>query len=467
MRVTIEPSIARGVVSAPPSKSMAHRMLICAGLAHKLEPCCIFGLEDSQDILATIDCLNALGACVNRQDDCAMVYGIDPSVVRAGDVLPCRECGSTLRFFVPLCLLLNKPLTLTGSETLMSRPMSVYEDICRQQGLTFYHDDQGIHVQGPLHADTFCIPGNISSQFISGLLFALPLLRENSRIELTGTVESRPYIDMTIEALSLFGVAVTWENDTTLTILGNQRYKDITVHVEGDYSNAAFLEALNYLDKARATALPAATLAFLNAGTTYREGCAASERSSIQTPSAAPTRNGNASEQSFVRMSQASGSANVQVHGLRESSLQGDAAYQRLFPALASGTPTISLANCPDLGPILMAVAAANNGATFTNCARLAIKESNRGEAMAQELAKFGATTTISADNNTIVVAPGMFHTPYQPLCGHNDHRIVMALATLASAVGGTIEDAQAVQKSFPSYFEHLAQLGVTLHTEE
>ena len=157
----------------------------------------------------------------------------------------------------------------------------------------------------------------------------------------------------------------------------------------------------------------------------------------------------------------------VRVTGLRADSLQGDRAYQELFPALAAGAPTISLADCPDLGPILMAVAAANNGATFTNCKRLAIKESNRGQAMAQELAKFGAAITVSDDRDNIVVQAGALRAPSLPLDGHNDHRIVMALATLACAVGGTITGAQAVDKSFPDYFERLKQLGVDLCLED
>ena len=122
------------------------------------------------------------------------------------EVLPCRECGSTLRFFVPLCLLLDKPLTLTGSETLMSRPMSVYEEICANQGLSYTQDAQGIHVCGPLQPDTFKVAGNISSQFISGLLFALPLMHGTSTIELIPPVESRPYIDMTLALMRRYGI---------------------------------------------------------------------------------------------------------------------------------------------------------------------------------------------------------------------------------------------------------------------
>ena len=474
MRVTIKPSMPHGNVCAPPSKSMAHRMLICAGLAQKSEPSLIFGLEDSQDILATIDCLNVLGAGINRQNDCAAIYGIDSSAVRENNVLPCRECGSTLRFFVPLCLLQDKPLTLTGSATLMSRPMDVYRAICQQQGLHFSQDDQGIHVQGPLRAGTFTVPGNISSQFISGLLFALPLLDASSTINVVPPVESRPYINMTIEALSLFGVRVNWENDATLHIPGNQRYQSITAHVEGDYSNAAFLEALNYVGTQRAEgtgAAPSAAPVTNAAADKLPVATAAAETTAEAVEAARATAAALATATAAAARATATVDGNptpaVRVTGLRADSLQGDLAYQDLFPALAAGTPTISLADCPDLGPVLMAVAAANNGATFTNCKRLAIKESNRGQAMAQELAKFGIAVTVSNDTNTIVVQPGALHAPSLPLDGHNDHRIVMALATLACAVGGTITGAQAVDKSFPDYFERLTQLGVDLCLED
>ena len=409
MRVTIAPSAAHGTVAAPPSKSMAHRMLICAGLTHQSEPSVVRGLEPSQDVMATIDCLRVLGACVNRDYGGTLVYGIEPSVVNPNEVLPCRECGSTLRFFVPLCLLLDKPLTLTGSETLMSRPMSVYEEICANQGLSYTQDAQGIHVCGPLQPDTFKVAGNISSQFISGLLFALPLMHGTSTIELIPPVESRPYINMTLEALRLFGVKTTWLDQNTLFIPGDQEYQPRNIRVEGDFSNAAFLEALNYM----------------------------------------------------------AADANVCVTGLKENSLQGDSVYLQHFPALRAGTPTIDLGDCPDLGPVLMAVAAACNGATFTSCKRLAIKESNRGQAMAEELAKFGIAVRISTDQDTIVVEPGTLSTPTQVLNGHNDHRIVMALATLATITGGTIEGAQAVNKSFPSYFERLAKLGIDVTLEE
>ena len=352
MRVTIKPSTPHGNVCAPPSKSMAHRMLICAGLAHKSEPSLIFGLEDSQDILATIDCLNVLGAGINRQNDCAAIYGIDSSAVRENNVLPCRECGSTLRFFVPLCLLQDKPLTLTGSPTLMSRPMDVYRAICQQQGLLFSQDEQGIHVQGPLHAGTFTIPGNISSQFISGLLFALPLLDANSTINVVPPVESRPYINMTIEALSLFGVRVNWENGTTLHIPGNQRYQNITAHVEGDYSNAAFLEALNYVGKQHAEGIGAAPAALAvhtasstvtaTRATTAVEATAAAAR--VTTTSPATAAAARATVAAANNPAPAATPA-VRVTGLRADSLQGDRAYQELFPALAAGAPTISLAD--------------------------------------------------------------------------------------------------------------------------
>ena len=455
MRVSISPSKARGSVEAPPSKSMAHRLLICAGLASKLEPSIIHGIENSQDILATIDCLNVLGAGITQQESATVVYGIDSTAVQANDVLPCRECGSTLRFFVPLCLLFDKPLSLTGSPTLLSRPMGVYQDICREQGLHFSQNEQGIQVQGPLRAGAFEVPGNISSQFISGLLFALPLLQGTSTITLVPPVESRPYIDMTIQALSSFGVQVNWENDTTLTVPGGQRYHNTTLRVEGDYSNAAFFEALNYVGENGKNKVQVTDLLedSLQGDSIYRE--------------LFPLLAGTSSADTSASLAPASTAA-TPVGTYPTPSPTSASAYPTSSPAsFPVSFPTISLANCPDLGPVLMAVAAANNGAVFTHCARLALKESNRGHAMAQELAKFGIRVDISPDEDTITVHPGTLCAPRETLCGHNDHRIVMALAVLACAVGGTIKGAQAVSKSFPCFFEYLSRLGVELFIEK
>ena len=204
--------------------------------------------------------------------------------------------------------------------------------------------------------------------------------------------------------LALFGVDIQWLDDKTLFIKGGQTYHAHEATVEGDYSNAAFFEALKLF--------------------------------------------GN----------------EVNVTGLLETSSQGDKAYIKFFEMLSKGTPTIHIGDCPDLGPILMAVAAAKNGAVFTGTKRLKIKESDRGTVMAEELAKFGVSVTVHEDS--IVVYPMRFHKPTEILCGHNDHRIVMSLATLLTITGGTIDGAEAVKKSFPEYFDMIQALGAKLTIE-
>ena len=241
MKVTISQSHAKGSLWAPPSKSMAHRLLIAAGLA--LGESIIQGVAPSEDILATIDCLRALGAECHYENDTVTVTGIGGKIKQENTTLFCRECGSTLRFFVPIALLSENSTVFTGSERLLSRPMSVYEEICQQQNLVFEHHASRILVKGKLSSGNYTVPGNISSQFISGLLFALPLLDNNSTITVTEPIESRSYIDLTIKALADFGVLIRWQNRNTLLIQGNQTYLAQQTRVEGDYSNAAFFSA--------------------------------------------------------------------------------------------------------------------------------------------------------------------------------------------------------------------------------
>ena len=399
MNITILPSLLSGTVKAPPSKSMAHRLLIAAGLARGTSEIC--GIADSEDVSATLDLLTALGAECRKQGDAVTVTGIDPRTALATGVSSCRECGSTLRFFIPLCLLSDKEMTLSGSERLFARPLDIYEDICREQGLTFRRDTASVTLKGPLKPGTFTLRGDVSSQFISGLLFALPLLGGDSTIRLLPPVESRSYIDMTLDALAAFGVRATWLDELTLAVPGNQAYTARAASVEGDYSNAAFFLALRTLGM------------------------------------------------------------DVTVTDLPATTRQGDSICETYFDTLDKGTPTLTIGDCPDLGPILMAVAAAKHGCVLTETSRLAIKESDRGAVMAEELAKFGVRIDRTAD--TITVHGGTLRAPTAPLSGHNDHRIVMALATLCALVGGTIEGAEAVRKSLPDYFDRMNSLGLEM----
>ena len=403
MNITIQKGKAKGTVTAPPSKSMAHRLLISAGLSEGES--IIHGISDSQDVKATMKCLCALGAECRIENGTAFVTGINARHAKPLSSLLCHESGSTLRFFVPIALLSGNNVMLEGAPSLFKRPMEVYETLCRERALYYSKDGESLAVKGPLHAGDFRVKGNISSQFISGLLFALPLLDGDSTITITTPTESRSYIGLTIDALATFGVCVEWKDDHTLFVKGNQRYMPTEATVEGDYSGAAFFAALTALG------------------------------------------------------------GEVEILGLTGDSLQGDKAYERLLPMLIRGTPTVHIGDCPDLGPILLAVAAAKNGAVFTGTARLRIKESDRAEAMASELRKFGTTVTVKEDS--IVVYPSDFHAPQEPLSGHNDHRIVMSMAVLSTLTGGQILGAEAVAKSFPDFFDKLSSLGIDLMRNE
>ena len=209
MDIRIEKSLARGSIKAPPSKSMAHRLLICAALAEGESV--IHGVSSCDDVLATIDCLSELGAKFEYEGDTVKVTGANLSVASPENCLFCRESGSTLRFLVPICLLLGKNVMMTGSGTLMQRPLGVYLALAKEKGLTFLQDESSIVLRGPLAAGEYRIAGNVSSQFISGLMFALPLADGDSKINIIPPVVSRPYIDMTLEALREFGIKIEWE----------------------------------------------------------------------------------------------------------------------------------------------------------------------------------------------------------------------------------------------------------------
>lgn len=396
MKVDIKPGKGHGTMEAPPSKSIAHRLLIGSGLA-KGESV-IKGISDSEDMKATLDCLSAIGAKYSIDGDKVTVTGADIRNIPENAVFKCRESGSTLRFFIPICLLDGKTFTFTGSEKLLSRPLSVYEDIFKKQNILFNSSPDKITVGGKLQSGTYRIRGNISSQFITGLLFVLPLMENDSLIQLIPPVESCSYINLTIEALKTFGIEISWQDEKTLFIKGNQEYHAVNAKVEGDYSNAAFFAALNELG------------------------------------------------------------SNINITGLNPNSLQGDKVYEKNFPLLGKGTPTINISDCPDLGPILFAIAAVKGGGVFTGTRRLKIKESDRASSMAEELAKFGVAVTVHDDS--VVVYPHNFHAPAEPLSGHNDHRIVMSCAVLSTVTGGTIVGAEAAAKSLPDFFERLKKLG-------
>ncbi len=394
MLATFKTCLLHGTIDAPPSKSMAHRYLIGAALSgHKST---LTGVDYSEDILASIDCLKALGANITTSKDTVV---IDPRgfMQTKNPVLECRESGSTLRFFIPLALCLGKNVTLHGSERLLERPLGVYEELCRENGFTFKKEKNSVTLCGSFKSGNYKIRGDISSQFITGLILALVYLGEDSSIEILPPFESRSYINLTVSALKSFGADVAFTDKYKIEIKASKMHA-FSGRIEGDYSNAAFLDAFNHIG------------------------------------------------------------SKISIGNLNPDSLQGDRVYTDYFEQISNGIPTLDISDCPDLGPVLFALAAIKNGATFLGTDRLKVKESDRGIAMHEELRKLGGGLIFG--NNTITVPKQSLSYNGEMLDGHNDHRIVMAMSVILSKIGGSIQGAEAIKKSYPGFFEDIKQLG-------
>ena len=404
MKAEILPSSAKGTLFPPASKSMAHRMIISAALSE--EESTIKGITFCEDVLATIDCLRSLGVQITLNEDGDLkIIGCDMKTTAPSGTLYCRESGSTLRFLIPIAALSGAKVAFSGTEYLMQRPLSVYEKLFTERGLLIDKQDRLLFIDGPLPSGVYTVQGNISSQFISGLLFALPLTEEDSVINILPPFESKPYCLLTIEALRKFGVNAEFVNEYQIKIPGNQKYIGNDLSVERDYSAAAFIDALNITG------------------------------------------------------------SSIDILGLSENSLQGDKVYKEYFDLLKSNTPKISIENCPDLGPILFILASMLNGAEFTGTARLKVKESDRAMAMAKELKKFGAD--IEVFENSVIVKKAELKAPKEELSAHNDHRIAMSLAVIASKFGGVIDGAESVNKSYPNFFEEIKRLGIKVNIKD
>lgn len=416
MRARITPAkIDLGNITIPPSKSLAHRAIICACLAPGRSV--ISNIDYSVDIRATIEGMRHLGASIKEDKDTLFIDGIE-TFQYDGDVVNCHESGSTLRFFLPLFSLTGKRATFSGSKRLIERPQNVYEMLFQEQGIDFVRTYPNIIIDGRLKPGELTLKGNVSSQFITGLLFALPLLEADSKIHIEPPFESRSYVDLTIQMLKRFQIIVEYEDAYTLAIKGNQQYQPTDVLVEGDYSQLVFWASLGVLNHS------------------------------------------------------------VETHGLDLHSLQGDKKTIDIFQSMNAGIKVlddgyqfcpgtlngtvIDLNDCPDLGPMLFALATQANGkTTFQNAGRLRIKESDRIKAMETELKKLGCS--ISSTFGTVTITGPVKLQGNVTLHGHNDHRIVMALSILATIADEpiTIDDAQAISKSYPGFFKDLASCGI------
>lgn len=386
MDIKIIPNKLEGSMEIPPSKSYSHRGLIASALGKGS----IRGVGESADTKATKACLEA---------------------IKNKTPLYANESGSTLRFMIPIALAINGEVEISGSKRLMERPLEDYFNIFREKGIYYKLENQTLSAKGELTGGTYYLRGDVSSQFITGLLFALPLIKEDSIIEITTQLESRAYVDMTIDVLNKFGIEVKCENNKYF-IKGNQKYKPNDYTVEGDYSQAAFFLAMG----------------------------------------------------------------NITLTGLDETSLQGDkeivSVYQSMgmdIKAIENGYKTngkalknitVDVSQIPDCVPVLAAVMAVTEGeGRIVNAARLRIKESDRLRAVTEELQALGASVTEGED---YLIIHGKKRLSGGVCKSHNDHRIVMALATIASYCDGEviIKGADAVNKSMPDFWERFVKLG-------
>ena len=419
MKAVIKPSKTQGSVKIPPSKSMAHRAIICAALADGESV--ISNIDYSVDISTTIECMRKLGAQITCGETTVTVKGIKDFSCIKDTHIQCNESGSTLRFLIPVFSLTGKKITFTGKNRLLKRPQKIYEEMFKKAGLYFSQDEEKIEIEGALASGEYTLSGGVSSQFISGLMFTLPLLEGDSKIHILPPFESRSYIDLTIQMLSKFGIEIMWENDLTLYIKGGQKYLAHDQVVEGDFSQFAFFGVL----------------------------------SAINNP--------------------------IKIYGMDPESLQGDkqileilsdfgceitytdVAYTVKADRLKAAS--VDLKNCPDLGPVLCTLAMFSEGETYiSNANRLRIKESDRILAMQTECAKMKCT--IRDTDNEMFIGGG-FAKPCETLSSWKDHRIVMACAVALSVLGGEIDGCEAITKSYPSFFEDLKKVGIEVELRD
>lgn len=418
--ITVSASPIRGTAVAPPSKSAAHRALLCAALAGEGS---VSGVGGSEDMRATLGAIRAMGPAIRRQGDTVTVAPGTECGQEEPVAVDCRESGSTLRFFIPVFAAMGRRCVFTGCGRLPERPLGVYEECLPAHGIAMKKRDGyslPLEISGQLEPGLFELPGNVSSQFISGLLFALPLCGGDSDIRLTAPLESAAYVDMTADAMREAGVTVEQTADGW-KVPGKQRYRPQSYLVEGDWSQAAFLLAMGALG------------------------------------------------------------GEIALTGLRLHSRQGDRAIVpllRRFGADISASPEgvrcrkselhaieIDASQIPDLVPVLAVLGSFARGTTvIRGAARLRLKESDRLAAIADCLRRAGGKIKETGDGLLVEGAqdlPGGVTVP-----GYRDHRIVMSMAVAALKCGRplTIENAESVNKSWPEFFDVYTSCGGEAH---
>ena len=408
----------KGAVKIPPSKSMAHRAVICASLSKGKS--IITNIDLSDDIIATIDGMKALGAKIEIKDKSLEITGLNLNEEFLEErVIDCNESGSTLRFLIPISLLNDSNNRFVGRGNLGKRPLNVYYDIFKEQGIRYLYKEQelDLKIKGKLNSGEFKIPGNISSQFITGLMFALPLLNGDSKIIIEGTLESKGYIDLTLKALYDFGIDIENKDYNEFIIKGNQKYIGREYRVEGDYSQGAFFLCADAIgNEVSCKDLD------INSLQGDREVIEILERMGVLF---------NKNKDSIIGIS----------NGLKST--------------------IIDAKGCPDIIPILSVVASLSNGRTeIINAKRLRIKECDRLSAINLELSKLGAKIYQKEDG---LIIDGIYEFKGGVnVWSHKDHRIAMMLAIAATRCKEEIilDDFECVSKSYPNFFDDFKALG-------
>ena len=416
MDVRIKPGLLKGDLIVPPSKSLSHRAIIAAGLAKGKS--IISNVLFSKDILATISAIEALGAKVEKLKDSLIVEG-SGKLKRINDVIDSNESGSTVRFMIPIALTVDEPITFVGKNNLVNRPLDAFLNIFDEQNIKYEKGDNTylpLKVYNGIKPGIFKIKGDISSQFITGLLYALPLLDGDSKIIITSNLESKGYIDLTIDMLKNFKIEIINNDYKEFIIKGNQEYKPFNYQVEGDYSQSAFFLVADILG------------------------------SDINLLAMNPN-----SHQGDMKIID-----DIKAFG---GNISFENNILKAYKTETFGT-TIDFSQSPDLGPALAVLASISKGKTeFINAGRLRIKECDRISCVKNELEKLGAKIK---EYPSSMEFEGINEFNGGILDSHNDHRLRMSFAVLATIAKDDIiiKNAECVSKSFPNFFEVFESLG-------
>jgi len=413
--VKIYPGFAKGQISVPPSKSLLHRAIICASLAKGKSV--IRNVSFSDDIKATINAFKTLGVRINKLENALEVNGNGNLSFFGDEVIDCKESGSTLRFLLPI-FSNNKGIVFTGKSSLLRRPLSIYEEIFKDNKMIFENVNNKLFVKNELPANNYKVFGDVSSQFISGLLFTLPLKKENSTIRIIGNLESKKYVDMTIKVMNHFGIKIITRNNVYY-IKGNQQYKPYDYKVESDFSQLAFFAVAGII-------------------------------------------NGDVKIMNINKDSLQPDSKIIDIIKEMNGKVLKEKTSLRFIKSETTGIE-IDVSQYPDIAPILSILGGLSKGITnINNGKRLRFKETDRLSAINQILNLLGVNTIINNDSYQV---NGESYFLSNNFDSYNDHRMVMSIAIAALRAEGPliINRAEAINKSYPEFFDDLQSLGIKI----